>query len=808
MKKYLLYLIGILLPLFSLAQQGSEITIKGFVTDSATNRPLDFATVVLSAGNIAKKITTLTDPHGAFSIKGVKPDRYKIEINYIGYKVFSTPINISMEQKDTLLHFALSSKSISLSQISVNVKRNLIESFGGGYQFNPKDASVNKTGSAIDLLAQVPGVIVDNGDDIKLKGNIARVLINGKLINFSGQELQNFLKSISADRIINITVNTNPSAKYDAASGGGLIDIKLKNKFDQGFSGTVSSKYESLPGTWNSISLDYTKKKFTYSFGLTYLYRKDLYLRDNYILNRSGSASNFINYQSAVMPQRQEVVNPRFEVNYTIDTLSFLNVAVSFPFFSNKFPSILRSDNQDISGSPVNYFLQNETVNYKGNYYTYNVNYIKNFTRKDEQLSLGGYYTKTFFNPYDIFTRNYFDLSNMPEPSSDVTQQSNSARVYRSSQLQADFVLPFTKNRRLSLGLKNSYSHLNNNNLIENLDQATNKFIENSSLSNNLGYKENIFAGYATFNQHIKKISFALGVRYEYSAININSSINNNSASQRYGNFFPNATFSYRLTDNQSLDISYVRKIERPPYSLLDPFVNTSDLNNYLTGNPYLKPSYINSLEMQHSNQFSNANSLILTVAYTDSRGVFNNQITTFSPLYNHVITTNTNSNNLRNFTFSAISNNKLTDWWQINTYLGLSSATITTDSLNNFYYKPKPYFSSSVRNTFSLSKNSLIRISGFYNSTSYEFQAKRIGLGSVNAGFQQLFLNKHLTLNVDCYDIFNTKKYTYIMNSLYYYQNTYTTIKSRYLSVAFSYSFGKSFTKPAVKKLSNERIE
>ncbi|MDN5286001.1 MAG: hypothetical protein JWR38_2275 [Mucilaginibacter sp.] len=808
MKKIIYCFAGILLPLFCLAQQGSNIRLKGFVTDSATHQPLSFTTIALYPYNSVKAMKMQTDEKGYFTMSNLKPGRYKLMLSYTGYKDLEKTIDLQGGTKDTVVHLALSSKSIDLSQVTVSGKKNLIESFGGGFQFNPKDASVNRTGSAVDLLAQVPGVIVDGGDDIKLKGNVARILVNGKLINLSGQELQNYLKSISADRIINITVNTNPSSKYDAASAGGLIDIKLKNKFDQGLSGSVSSKYETLPGTWDALNVDYTKNKFTYSFGLTYLYRKDIYLRDNYIINKSGDASNYINIQRATMPQKQEVFNPRVEINYSIDTTSFINVAINFPFFSNKFPSMLRSDNQNKSGMPINYFLQNETVDYKGNYYTYNLNYVKNFKKKDEQLSIGGFYTKTIFNPFDSFTRNYFLVNNQPDASEDIVQQSNSDRIYRSSQVQADFTLPFTKSRKLALGLKNSHSLLNNSNSIENIDSATQHFVENTALSNNLRYRENIAAVYALFSQSLKKISFGLGLRYEYSAINVNSSINNQDYGQHYSNLFPNVNFSYKLTDFQSIDFSFARKIDRPPYFLLDPFVNTSDPNNYMKGNPYLKPSYINSLELQYSKQWNSANSAIVTLAYTDNTGVYNNQITTYSPVYNHVITTNTNANNLKNLSLSIIANNKLNDWWQINSYLGLSSASLVTDSVNNFYYKPKPYFSGSIRNTFSISKNALIRLTGFYNSASYEFQAKRKGLGSISAGFQQTMLNKRLTLNLDIYDIFKTKKYTYTMNSVYYYQNSYTTIKSRYMSAALSYSFGKSFNKPDVKKLNNERIE
>jgi iron complex outermembrane receptor protein len=806
MKKLVFNLIGILSQLYCVAQQPPPVLFKAVITDSITHQPVSYAIVSLTAKNL-KPLKTQADISGHVTFNDLNTGSYRLTVTNIGYKELSREITLPGSPGDTLLRIRLVPNTINLAQVTVNGRKNVIESFGGGFRFNANDISVNKTGSATDMLSQVPGVSVESNDEVRLKGNTARILINGKLINLSGQELQNYLKSIAANRISSITVNTNPSSKYDALSAGGLIDIKLKDKYEKGLYGTISSKYESLPGTWNGMNIDYTRKKFTFSAGLTYLYRKDLYLRDNYILNK-GNPSNYINIQRATMPQKQEVFTPRAEITYTIDTTSFINVAASFPLFSHQFPVMLSSNNLDQSSRPLNSFQQNEAVTYKGNYYNYNLNYTKNFKRKDEQLSFGGFYTKTIFNPFDYLTRSYDFPNGEPDNSRQLIQQSNSNRNYKSSQLQADYTLPFTRNRKFAAGLKNSNSLLDNENSIDNYDPLLKQFVRDSILPNNLRYKENVAAAYLLFSQSFKKFSYNIGLRYEYTSINVRSSISDRQYKQDYGNFFPNTSLSYKLSDFESLDFSFARKIDRPAYYLLDPFVSTSDLNNYQTGNPYLKPSYINSLELQYSKQWNSSNSAIATLSYNYNKGTYIYPITTYSPVYNHIITTNTNANDLRNLSLSFIGNNKINKWWQLNSYLGLTSASIITDSIHNIYYKPKPTFSGSLRNTFSITKSTLLRLTGFYNTASYEFQAKRNGLGSVNAGAEQSLLNKRLTLNVDIYDIFKTKNYTYTVNSVYYYQRSYTSIKSRYVAVSLSYSFGKSFQKPAVKKISNERIE
>ena len=806
MKKSLLGLIGILLPLFSIAQHIPSNVFKAIITDSTTNFPLAYAVLSLTKITDTKPLKAQADANGLVVIKEITTGKYVLLVTSPGYNSFAKELNLPLTN-DSLLKIQLSSKAFNLKQVIVSSKRNLIESFGGGFNFNPNDISVNKTGSALDLLAQVPGVNADNNDGIRLKGNTARILVNGKLINLSGQELQIFLKALPADRITNISVNTNPSSKYDAASGGGLIDIKLKNKFDHGFFGSVSSKYETLPGTWNGVNIDYTKNKFTYSVGLTYLYRTDLYNRNSYSINKLDPV-NYLNIQNAILPQKQEVINPQVEITYNIDSTSFINISANFPFSDNNFPSTLRSDNQNINSIPVNYFLQNETVDFKGNYYTYNINYIKNFKKKDEQLSISGFYTKTRFNPYNYFSRSYFLPNGTSDAAENVIQQRNSERIYKSSQLQADYTLPLKSGEKMAMGIKNSHSNLDNTNLIENFDPAGNQFMKDELFSNGLKYRENFAAAYMMFSKILKKLNYTLGLRYEYTTINFNSSTQDQSYYRHHGDLFPNAAVSYKLTAFESLDFSYARKIDRPPYALLDPFVDRSNPNNYQMGNPDLKPSYINSLELQYSKQWNTGNSAIATLSYSSNNGNYNFPITTYSDKYDHVITSNMNTSTIRNLTLSIIGTNKVNNWWQVNSYGGFSLPSLTTDSVNNEYYKPKPYFLASLRNTFTLAENTIFRITGFFNSASYEFQSKRKSLGSVNAGIQQTIFNKRLTFNVDIYDVFKTRNYTYTVNSAYYFQEYYTAIKSRYLSVALSYSFGKTFQKPVVKKLNSDRIE
>lgn len=805
--KLSLLLIFTTLPLFLRAQE-PYVVLKGKVTDSTTKVPVGYATIILYLNDTTRVKELLSEETGNFVIAGLKAASYKLVVTSVGYRQHAQILKLDKQSGNVSVNVPLAKSSVRLTGITVKANRNLISSFGGGFQFNPRDASVNKTGSAADLLGQVPGVTVEDNSDIKLKGSPVRVMVNGKLINLSGQELQNYLKSIDAARIVNVTVNTNPSAKYDAATSGGLIDIQLKNKFEQGFYASVSAKYETLPGTYDAINADYTKNRFTLSLGLTYLYRKDLYLRDNYIINKPGPNSNYYNLQHGILPQKQEVVNPRLEVSYSTDSASFLTASVNFPFSNNSFPVLLRSDNQDIQHNPTNSFLQNEAVNYQGNYATYNVNYVKNYKSPGRQLNLGGFYTNTVINPSDHYTRDYYLLSGMPDSANSSNVRSDSKRHYRSSQLQADFTLPLAKGRKLSMGLKNSHSLIDSDDPVELYDHNQQTYVLSTLLSSSLHYKENIAAAYVLFNQAHKKISYGLGIRFEQSDIAVNSDATSKAGAQHYGDLFPNANFSYRLSDFESIDFSASRKIDRPPYSFLDPFVNTTDPNNYLAGNPELRPSYINNVELQYSKEWNTSNSTIVTLSYADKTNVYLFSITTFSSQYNHVITTYSNANDIRAVNLSLIGNNKLAAWWQLNSYAGVAVSGLKTDSINNLYYKPKPYFSGSLTNTFTLSSKSLVRVTGYFNSTSYQYQAKLNSLGSVNAGYQRSMLDKKLTLNIDAYDIFKTRKYTYFTQSNYYYERSITTLRSRYFSVALSYVFGRSVSKHAVKKLSNERLD
>ncbi|HWV65378.1 carboxypeptidase-like regulatory domain-containing protein, partial [Chitinophaga sp.] len=187
MKKSFLVTIGMLIPIFSFAQQVSNMSFKAVIADSNNRQPLAYAIVSLKSAQ-GKTVSQQADENGRIVIRSIFTGPYTLGVSMMGYWPYAKNVHLSSGNMDTVWQILLQPKSVSLEQMTISGRKNLIESFGGGFQFNPDDKSINKTGTAVDLLAQVPGISAENNDDIKLKGNTARIMVNGKLLNLSGQE--------------------------------------------------------------------------------------------------------------------------------------------------------------------------------------------------------------------------------------------------------------------------------------------------------------------------------------------------------------------------------------------------------------------------------------------------------------------------------------------------------------------------------------------------------------------------------------------------------------------------------------------
>ena len=225
------------------ARQQNVRSISGTVIDAATEKPIEFATVALIAPDSTIVNGTTTDSAGHFTIERIPSGEYKLMAAFIGYTSLITDLN-AVPARGAVL--ALEPDAEMLEEAVVTARRPVIEQKLDKLVMNISDAVSTEGSNGTDLLRKAPGVTIDFDGNVKLNGSAVAVWIDGRPSNLSGKELEVLLQSTDGTTIDRIEIMAHPSAKYDAAGGGGIINIVTKKNFMQGFNGSVNLGYGGM----------------------------------------------------------------------------------------------------------------------------------------------------------------------------------------------------------------------------------------------------------------------------------------------------------------------------------------------------------------------------------------------------------------------------------------------------------------------------------------------------------------------------------------------------------------------------------
>ncbi|WP_158544398.1 outer membrane beta-barrel family protein [Pedobacter miscanthi] len=606
-----LILILLLLSGFAgLAQQPAAFNITGKVADARTKLPLAGAgvSVISIAGNKILN-STLTDSSGVFSFS-VAPGKYHIKIAFISYKTYI----LEHQQVDKYLNLGLillQEDAKLLEAVNIVGEKSTVELNLDKKVFNVGKDLMSKGGTANDILNNVPSVNVDANGAISLRGNgSVRVLINGKPSMLTAN---NGLNQIPANTIEKVEVITNPSARYEAQGGAGIINIVLKKNSSSGLNGSIQAGI-GTPTYYNgNINLSYKTQKVNLFANVSHFYR-------NIYAYEKNLQTTIRNGASTVLNQHNDQVRNDNAYSYY----------VGGDYYINEKNTLTGSFYHDLQKN-------NDTTSYQYRYYNgENVldSIISRFEdyhepQKYNQLELN--YVKTFDNKDQKWTTSLrYDFWNDDE-NQDITQQKRfpsgnpvshlSSRDIESSDdfyIQSDFVTAFSKSARFETGIRadlrairSDYSTLSNGILLENY-------------TNKLYYDENIYAAYAQYANKFKRLSYLLGLRTELSDIGISDRKATLSKDKKYINLFPTLHLTYNLRENTDLQISYSRRIDRPRFYQLNTFSGLSDTRNLTVGNPDLNPAYSNSFELAFLKKWGHFN-LNPSIYYSHNKNYFQN---------------------------------------------------------------------------------------------------------------------------------------------------------------------------------------
>jgi outer membrane receptor protein involved in Fe transport len=700
------------------ANKGIEAVSVVLVTtkmDSATKQPKE----VVSGG-------MLTTNTGDFSIENVPlMGRYKLKITGIGYKSFEQQVAFEMPNRSgnngdpsamlgaldkDLGNIKLEINTEVLSNVTVTASKPLLQLGIDRKVFNVEKNIVSAGGTAVDVMRNVPSLNVDIDGNVTLRNASPQIFVDGRPTNLT-------LDQIPADAIESVEIITNPSAKFDASGGtAGILNIVMKKNKRVGYSGSLRTNLDSRAKVGLGGDLNIRQNKVNFFASGMYNQRKSISTgtTSRYTLGQRPNNS----YQDDKSIMEGVFGFGRFGIDYFIDNRNTLTLTQNFmrgnmnPYSSSDIlTDTLSNGSFDVlqnrmSNTETEHRNMSSQLGFKHNFpkagheWTFDVTYNKGKNKNDNSI------VSDYFDlPSNAFSRNY-------------KQQQIGSGNNENLIIQTDYVNPINDKSKFEVGARTS---------IRKVNSATDYFIVNPNGSKtpitaqNIIYnsRDQIYAAYATYSSKIKNFGYQLGLRAEssdYEGQLVNKGENFNIEFPI--SLFPSVFLSQKISEYSDLQLNYSRRINRPGFWQLFPFVDISDSLNISHGNPNLKPEFTNSLELSYSKTFKNRDNFITSVYFKNT----NNLITRFLQpeyvsAYDSIMPVSTYINADRSYVtgLELTSRNKITKFWDLTSNFNLFTSKIDLkdqpdpDQFVSYFFK--------INNSLRLPKNFSLQISADYQS-------------------------------------------------------------------------------------------
>lgn len=772
------------------------------------NAALPNATIRLLRSNDSAMVkTAIPQADGAFELESIKFGKYLVSISHVGHKThYSAAITLSDAQPShSLGEVSLQPSSSDLTEVTVSSKKPLLERKLDRVVMNVESMITAAGSSAFELLEKAPAVIIDQNDNISLKGKQGViVMINGKPSGIAGRDLANYLRGLPASSIEKIEVITNPSAKYDAAGNAGILNIVIKKDARFGTNGTLtaSAGHGRYGKTAEGISLNNRNKKINTFGSYNHTYRKffsnlKLYRKfiENGILDGVYDQDNFI-----VMPFNTHIA--RFGMDYYANKKTTLGFVVNG--LSNKFKTI-GDNNTDVLDGAEQAVSNNFNTNRSADHW-YNLSVNGNirhvFDSTGKELTVDLDYARFGNSSDQNFTTKYYKLDGSTDlPTEMLAGDIDGKLTIRS--IKADYVHPLKKQLKLEAGFKLSYVNADNDLAYYNTSSGTPVFDPNQS--NHFIYDENINAAYLNVSKEWKKVNIMVGLRTEQTNIKGNQLATSEKFDSSYIKLFPSAFINYTASPKHTLGLSVSRRLDRPTYRQLNPFKFFINNSTYSEGNPYLQPQFTYSFEASHTYK-----SIITT---TLSYSVTNNNITEVifpAPNLNKItIQTNRNLARFQSYGIDISAQLKPAKWWNsvnsVNTFYGHYTGNFANTNLQNGTVS----VNINSNNSFVIGKEGWVaEATAAYNSPVLYGYMKIKSSGQLNLGVQKSILDKKGSLKFNVNDVFRTAVGRATINFRDYIE-TFTVVReTRVATLAFTYRFGSNKVAQARRRTSGVEDE
>ncbi len=767
----------------------SQVTVKGKVINEL--QPIAWANVVLT--DLNKNIVTggITNDNGTFKLN-VKSGTYQLIISFIGYTSFEK--EIILKENLNLGSIVLKANN-TLDEIVITHQKRLIEQKPDRIIFNVENSVTAIGGDAMDALRIAPGLRIQNNSINLLGRGESKVMINGRLLQLSAEDLTSYLNTISASDIKKIEVITTPPARYEAAGNGGLINIVLKKGPLNSWKNTTSIAQNV--NTYNFItlrnSLLYNRNKLSLAFNINGTKGNSRNIEDFQVYYPNSTWDIDINSK-----EREDNLSAQLLLDYNLTK----NTTIGIQYLGNtKAPdltdkSISRIFNQT---NTLDSLLINDGNNHsKINSHLINLHANTKLDSLGKSISFDVDYFTYDSNQNRDFITNSFNSDNSFLGINAAANNFSNQNIENFS-IKTDVEHP-TKFINLSYGAK--ISSIKNNSGIQFFNTITGVPVFDSNISNTFKYKENNQAIYISGLKKInKKWDIQLGLRLENTNTKGFSIELNEANTNSYTKLFPSFYASYKKSKNTSFSLSYGKRIERPSFRDLNPFRVVISSNTFSVGNPFLRPSFIDSFELKHTYKNNYTTNAFLSIRNDGASVIFTSDIENSTQIA-------TRSNFFKQYIYGigeSFMFNKFSWWQSQNSFNIIGSKTEFTMDIgaqpqNGFM------FSANSSNKITINKTTKLQIDASYDSS---FKAGLFSVGetfSLDLGISKQFLDKNLQVAILIKDLFNTSSLNNLKSTVNGVKQVYgQNSNNRFIRLSASYSFGNKKINEKRRNFGNE---
>ncbi len=787
--------------------------INGIVVDGNA-KTIESATITLLKAKDSSVVKmSVADKTGKYEFDGVPEGRYIVSITAVGHeKGISGIIEINTANPSVSVKtIELVPLAKSITGVTVVAKKPLIEQKIDRTVVNVEASITNVGNSAMEVLEKSPGVTVDKDGNISLKGKQGVIImIDGRPSYLSGPDLATMLRSMSASQLDQIEIMTNPPAKYDAAGNSGVINIKTKKNKQFGYNGSITSGYTQgkFPRFNESGNFNYRNNKVNLFTSLNYSSNdrsEDLFITRNF---RESVTKNIVSIFQQHSAMRNE--SKFFSAKVGLDYSAGKNTTIGFVLNGYYNPSTWRSNTTTYIDEPdgtlrsqINGVTRNDE---KWKNFSTNLNLRHVFDSTGQELTIDLDYVQYRSTSSQPLYSYYFDKFGVPNQTPDTLlgDLPQDISIYSG---KMDYTKPLKKGAKFEAGIKSSYVKTDNNAVYDNV--LNTREVLDSGRSNHFIYTENINAAYVNYSRPLgKKWSGQFGLRLENTNANgdskgytFNTQQNkfgpfNETFKRNYTQLFPTVYLQYSANKNNQFVINYGRRINRPDYGDLNPFIHFLDRYTFEQGNPDLKPQFSHNIELSHTYK----GFLTTTLNYSITNDIIQ-QVIEQHETTNETFIKKANIATRNQVGISISAYKEITKWWSGNIYVNVANnrfkGVVNGDNISIGITG----FMMQAQQQFKWGKGWAAEVSGFYRSKGLEGVIFIQPIVQANAGFSKQVLKNKASIRLNVKDIFAGS----VFKGYSKYSNVDATFRNvndnRAVSLSFTWRFNKGKLKASAGK-------